>query len=452
MRIRLDIPIDTKALESNTGIRLSKPCDCIEYVCTDSRCAAEGDLYISLAQSDEMSALHIGEALKNGCYTVAESVYSASSADKRRALFLKLASYYKSTLPRLTHTVAITGSLGKTTTKEFTKALLSQKFKTHSTYENLNNEIGLAYTLLSAPRDTEVLILECGMNHSGELARLSLATEPDVAIITNVSSAHIGNLESLSAIAKAKLEINCGMGEKGITLTPHEEPLLASAKNRRTVSTENPRADFFLFPLSEGAHGSVFDFYSENRIITAERILVPGEHILKDLSFALAAASVLKLSYAEIARGLAAISPDHLRQKLITIGRYRILDDTYSSSPEAVANMLKLVTLFEGERAALLGDMLELGKRAEAAHYEVGIRLAELGFKKLYTYGPLASHIARGARDGGLCEACIFTNPDLASPNISAEQIETSYGGELILFKASHDIRADRILKLLNPA
>lgn len=449
MRLKLNIPIDSKELQRETGIFCTEEAYKINYISTDSRLTQSKDLFFSLTQNENVFKEHLSNATKNGGYAAAESNSIEITTNTGRKLLLKFASYYKKLLPNLKYTVAITGSLGKTTTKEFVRILLSKKYKVHSTVENQNNEIGLAYTLLTAPISTEVLIVEIGMNHTGEISMLSKAVMPDISIITNVSSAHIGNLGSLEAIAKAKLEINEGMSENGITLVPYTEKLLADALNKNTVSTTCPKADFFLFPLALSASGSTFDFYSENTIITDQKIAIPGSHILTDLSFALSTAALLKLNNNQICDALKALSPDFLRQKFITVGRYKIYDDTYSSSPEAVLNMLKLLTLFDGQKSAFLGDMLELGKNSYSAHYNIGKEFYKLGFKKLYTFGKNASAIAQGARDAGLKDENIFENPDTSAPNVSAKQIAASYSGEIILFKASNAIHAERVFDFL---
>ena len=195
---------------------------------------------------------------------------------------------------------------------------------------------------------------------------------------------------------------------------------------------------------------STFDFYSENTVITAQSISIPGYHILNSCVYALAICSELKLKKHDIENGLSNLSPNILRQKLKTIDKYKIYDDTYSSSPKAAAYMLELLKLFDESRGALLGDMLELGSLSEKEHYDLGRCAYESGLKKLYTFGKFAQLIAKCALDSGMKKENVFVNESIDDPKISADQIAASYDGETILFKESHALRAERIFRYLD--
>ncbi len=450
MRIKTDIPIRINEIRNIVKCTFPKEIKYIEYITTDSREVRPGDLFFSLAKSTLDAIKHSKEAKKNGGYIAAELDLIECNNTTVLNMLLNLAAYYKTLLPCLKSTVAVTGSIGKTTTKELIFELLSQKYNTHATFENQNNALGISYTLLTAPKNTEILVLELGMNHQGEIESLSKAITPDIAVITNITSAHIGNLGSRAAIAKEKLSIKAGMSDNGITIVPYEEALLQSAHNRRTVSTSDPRANFFLFPLEEKSNGSIFDFYSENTVITAQKIKIPGKHILNSVLYALAVCSVLKLSRSQIEEGLSQLSPSSLRQKFLLIGKYKFYDDTYSSSPEAAINMLQVLKMLAPtERSALLGDMLELGKYSEELHYELGKQAHICGLKKLYTFGEFAKTIAQGAIDCGMNPNNIFVNENPNDFKLSAEQIISTYDGELILFKASHALHIEKIIEYI---
>ena len=448
MRIKLDIPLLYDEISNLLNLEKQEEREhrTITHICTDSRICQSGDLFFSLAKNKEDALLHIAEARKAECYIAAEDwIYSNEAFSPQKSL-LKLAAFYKKKLPHLKTTVAITGSIGKTTTKELLKALLSKKFTVHSTPGNFNNDLGMPITVLSAPANTEILILEFGMNHRGEILELTTCINPNIAIITCITSAHIGNLGTRADIARAKLEICESKCDELITIVPYEEPLLITARNRKTVSLTDPKANFFLFPLDIKKDGSIFDFYSESSVLIAKKIFVPGKHILSNTAFALAVASILKLSKTEIENGLESFSEIAFRQGLKTIGRFRIFDDTYSSSPEAASSMLKLLSLYEPRnKSALLGDMLELGDYSYNAHYNLGKEVFQCGFRKLYTYGNYSKLIANGAIDAGMPREKIFINEDKNAPEISARQIANSYEDELILFKASHGMNAERI-------
>lgn len=174
-----------------------------------------------------------------------------------------------------------------------------------------------------------------------------------------------------------------------------------------------------------------------------------GQHILKGTAFALAIASELKLNEKQIDSGLNDILPDNFRTKIIQIGKIKIYDDTYSSSPEALSNALKTVSSFYKKKSAMLGDMLELGNFSAELHFQAGKKAAELGFNKLYLFGKESLNIAHGAICGGMRDECIFINENIDDPQITANQILNSYDGEMILFKASRKIKAERIFDCL---
>ena len=198
------------------------------HITTDSREACEGDLFFSLTSDKSSAEEHVKEARNKGAISVSSLSKEADFLvfDCQKTL-LKLAIYYKAQLKSLKATIAITGSVGKTTTKEFCASFLSASYKVHKTYMNYNNLLGVSLSILSAASDTEIFILELGMNNLGEIRKLSDAIEPDYAVITNIGTAHIGNLGSRKLIAQAKLEIASGMTDEKI-IVPYEEQLLSS--------------------------------------------------------------------------------------------------------------------------------------------------------------------------------------------------------------------------------
>lgn len=448
MRIKLDLPITSKNIEELTGIRIGEKEEKIEFISTNSKDTDKSCLFIPLAKKQAERYAHIDESVKNGAKILADLSLKDNDPHNSVEAMLKLASGYKAMLPNLRKTVAITGSVGKTTTKEITKRIVSKRYRTHSTEGNQNNAIGLSYTILSAPRDTEILVTEIGMNHPGEIKELSSCLHPSIAIITEIGCAHIGNLLTKDAILSAKLEILSGLEDDGKILVGNQ-PELRSIPRALTVSIVDPKSDFFLFPLQEKLNCSVFDFYSDRTVLTHKMIGASGEHILKGTAFALAIASELKLNEKQIDSGLNDILPDNFRTKIIQIGKIKIYDDTYSSSPEALSNALKTVSSFYKKKSAMLGDMLELGNFSAELHFQAGKKVAEFGFNKLYLFGKESINIAHGAICGGMRDECIFINENIDDPQITANQILNSYDGEMILFKASRKIKAERIFDCL---
>lgn len=451
MRITLQIPLTLKEIATALEIDAKAYGEAkINAISTDSRVTEKGDLFIPLKGINADGEAFVGEAKRKGAY-VLSSLYEGAdfkTQDTSTAL-LKIAGYYKGLLNNLKYTVAITGSTGKTTTKNILSALLAHNFKEHHTHENYNNLIGLGHTLLSAPKDTEILICELGMNHPGEIAPLSKALRPDVAIITNIGSSHLGNLGTRENIAKAKLEILCGMKSQKL-IGPHGEKLLEKNVSY-TFSTDDDSADCYLNPIKEDEHESVFDICSKRISITSQRISIPGRHVLKALAASIGAIETLELDSMDIGKAISGLTQSLARGRFITAGRYTVYDDSYSASPEAVISDFELSMLWQKPKSCVLGDMLELGTSSIYIHSIMGKKVFEYGFEKLFAFGRYALHIANGAHLAGMPKENIFVNTDISSPEITARQIkENAEPNNIILLKASHAIHAERLIPLLS--
>lgn len=442
MRIYLDMPLSLSEIAKCCNSTLTCENAIIRTVCTDSREVSYGDLFIAISGERYDGNDFANEAAKKGGYVLGSRSASILVSDTKDAS-LKLAALYKQKLPQLLYTVAITGSVGKTTTKELTAKLLSCNYEVHSNHGNFNNDIGLLHTLLSAKKSTEVLVVEMGMNHRGEISRLSRAINPDIAIITNIGTAHIGNLGSREEIAAAKLEICDGM-TSGVLLIPKGEPLLSSADIGVEVSASGS-GDHSLFIEEEKEATTKFSYTGKSLILKNECVKLRGEHLMKALSFSLSVADTLNIESDKVRSALKSIDATAFRQRYLKIGRYAIYDDTYSSSPEAAIAVMKAQTeKHKGAVSAVLGDMLELGDASDRLHREVGEAAAACGIRKLYAFGKFAQRIADGAKSGGIPEECIFIN-DSEDIGATAEQIRHSYDGELLIVKASHAVHAERI-------
>ena len=442
MRIRLDIPLWLSEISVAACGKLMDNDAAVSYVCTNSREVNAGDLFIALPGKEHDGNEFAGDVRSGGGYVLGQTDASIY-VDDTEAAILRLVSLYKSKLPCLKRTVAITGSVGKTTTKELTKIILSSRYKVHANLGNFNNAIGLLHTVLSAPKDTEVLITEMGMNHSGEISQLSQAVTPDVAIITNIGTAHIGNLGSREAIAKAKLEICDGMTD-GVLIVPYGEALLNVGK---TVSVDRGDGDYRLLIRSVSTDKSTFAFHGGNIALNEGAVALVGRHLMIALAFAISAAEVCGLSEEHIRHGTSKIDAACLRQKRIRHGRYDIYDDTYSSSPEAAIAVIKALTQqFPGNVSAVLGDMLELGEYSEELHRTVGETAAVYGVRRLYLFGKLAGYMKDGALDHGMPDSRIHVCDGIEEV---ANEIRRSYDGDLLIVKASHAMHAERLYDFL---
>ncbi len=447
MRIKLDVPLSLSEIAKAVDGTLTCGDAIIHHVCTDSREVSYGDLFIALSGNHSDGNSFAYEATAKGGYVLAAR-YASICVTNTRAAILKLVKEYKRRLTYLSHTVAITGSVGKTTTKELTSRILSSKFKVHANLGNFNNDLGLLHTVLSAGRETEVLIAEMGMNHIGEISRLSRALEPDIGLITNIGTAHVGNLGSRENIAKAKLEISDGMNN-GVLIVPSGEALLESAKPRYEVSIGNNASDALFLISSTTDTQTVFSFTGRNLQLKNESVRLVGAHLLSSFAFALSVADLLGCRADEVLPALTTIDASCLRQRRIRLGKYDIFDDTYSSSPEAVIAVMKAMTQRSDKVSAALGDMLELGSRSNELHCKVGEAAARCGIRRLYLFGEFAERTAEGALAAGMPDGDIFVNRNSNDPQKTAEQIRASYDGELLLVKASHAVHAERIYDFL---
>ena len=424
----------------------------ITRIVTNSANATKGCLFFALAKNEAQNKLHAQEALEKGAHVIADTdvkggIYVPSSP----YALLSLAKYYKQTrLKNLIHTVAITGSNGKTTTKEILTRLLRPSFKTHSTEGNQNNTLGVSYTILSAPLSTEVLVIEAGMNHSGELRLLSEAIAPSICIITNVGTAHIGNLGSRKAIADAKLEITECLSPVGHTIIPYGESLLSSAKSPITVSLSEANADVRLLIKACACQKTTFDLCADGDEYTGLEASLTEEHQMKNLSLALAASLLLQMDEKHLRAALLCLSEDLQRHKFITLNSFTILDDSYNASLESVASSLKILNSSKGVKSILLGDVKELGEYDEQIHRKIGKIIAEFNPKNLYLIGVSVRYVMMEAIRCGFPSERICYNPDANNPQATAVHILNNHvRGETILFKASRAMKLERVIDIL---
>ena len=451
MRIRLNCSLTVKELADALGgsaenIKNRE----ITHIVTDSREAQIHDLFFPLKGENRDGESFVFDAISRGAVAISKkrgnNIITLNDTDDA---LLKTARLYKSKLSKLKATVAITGSVGKTTTKEFLKIILSEKYRVHATRENENNAVGVPYTVLSAPKECEVLICELGMNHRGEISALSKCIEPNIGVITNIGTAHIGNLGSREEIAKAKLEILDGM-KGGTVIVPNGEPLTRDFNGRKSIALASGVANAKVFINEENGGGILFDYQSDVENINGLFLKIPGRHILSCLSFGIYTSQLLGLSSSDVLSAISKISDNILRQKYIDALDFRIYDDTYNSSPEAVKACVRSIRETSGGRfSVLLGDMLELGDEGQRLHFEIGKFIAENGAMRLFTLGEFSREIADGAMRSGMSAERIFINGKDAHGTVARSIIENHECGETILFKGSHATELSRVIELI---
>lgn len=440
-------------------------------VTTDSRAAGGGDLFVPLVGERFDGHDFAAQAAANGAKAMLWQKGRDIPADLPDVAFLlvkdtlaalqRLASAYRNEL--MVRVIGITGSNGKTTTKDMTAALLSTQYNVLKTEGNLNNHIGLPLTLLKLDEDTEVAVLEMGMSGFGEIELLTKLASPDVAIITNVGDAHLLQLGSRSGIAKAKLEIALGLGEDGVLLYNGDEPLL----HEGVAGMALPEGiTLRTFGLGEGnewsAEGiqlepgsSVFTSLHRGQVsgVGEIHIPVPGRHNISNALAAIAAARLLGVPAEEIHRGFRQLKLTSMRiEPVKAFNGAVVLNDAYNANPTAVRAALDLIGGLTGfrRRWVVLGDMMELGPEEAELHRGIGAYITPQTAEAVLTYGPLSVNTAEGAKASlrEADEAGLVQHFD--SKEELAEWLKARLHPEdLVLVKGSRGMRMEQVVQAL---
>lgn len=408
----------------------------------DSRKIRPGQLFVALKAARDGHDF-IGKAMEAGAAAALgerqlPGVPMLVVPDSLTAL-QELAAHWRSTLTG-TRFIALTGSVGKTTTKEMTAAACAAVYRTQWTQQNFNNEIGVPRTLLDLEPSTEAAVVEMGMNHAGELSALTRLTRPDVAVITNIGSMHIENLGSREGICRAKLEILEGLAPGGTAVLHGDEPLLrAAAPACRTLwfgldpNNELHAEDVQLTPT-----GSSFTAVGFGQRV-AVSLPAPGRHNVVNALAAMLAAHCVGVPLEAAAKALGSFVNTGDRLRTYEQDGYTVIADCYNAGPEsmqaAFAVLRSLPTA--GRRIAVLADMLELGDFAPAAHRSVG-ELAAAVADAVLAYGPLSRELTAAAG----AKAQHFDSREALLAALRAE----AKPGDVLLFKGSHGMHLETVL------
>lgn len=426
----------------------------VTSVTTDSRNVPAGSLFIPIVGEKFDGHRFIDAALDQGaagvlCAKLPEDLrpdkFYIKVADTRLAL-KDLARHYreKFTIP----VVQITGSVGKTTTKDMIAAVLAQKYRVLKTAENFNNDIGTPLTLLGLDHTHEAAVIETGMNHFGEIRYLGEMVQPDIAVISNIGDAHIEYLGSREGILKAKAEILENLRPGGTVILNGDDALL----NTLTPPFETLRCgqgENCAYRVGEIADHGVDGITC--RLTTPQgeyrlTIPAPGEHMVYSASMAAAIGEKLGLTAAEIARGVACYAPTGSRMRVLRLPEERtVLDDCYNANPQSVTAALEILAKTDcAQRVAVLGDMGELGDLTAQAHYNMGALAVMLGIDLVIAIGTHAAKIAEGVECSG-GEVQHFATKEEALPTIRAQLTPQT----AMLIKASHAMRFGQLVEAL---
>ncbi|PAF30756.1 UDP-N-acetylmuramoyl-tripeptide--D-alanyl-D-alanine ligase [Paenibacillus sp. 7516] len=438
----------------------------VEGVFTDSRKPVEGSLFIPLVGERFDGHEFVQACLEKGAagalwqndHGVPPQEGAVIVVEDTLAALQGLASAYLA--ESQTSVVGITGSNGKTTTKDIVDAILSTTFKVHKTQGNFNNHIGLPLTVLSMEQDTEIVILEMGMSGRREIEALSLIAQPDIAIITNIGESHLLQLGSRLEIARAKAEIAAGMKPGGLLIYNGDEPLikqvLAEAETKQPegmkrftfgLQTDN---DDYPTGLMNAQNGVVFT----TKQLGEQALTLPllGTHNVVNCLAALAVARHFGVTAEQIASGLSSLKLTGMRIEVIQgVSGLTMLNDAYNASPTSMKAAIDVLEGLKGyrSRVAVLGDMLELGPQEQELHRGIGEYITPGKMDLVLTYGPLSVNIAEGAKLHMPAEAVhAFENKE----EMTRYLLEKLHPRDVVLFKASRGMKLEDVVESLKIA
>ena len=430
----------------------------VSLVTTDSREVCPGCIFVAFPGERFDGHDFAAKALEAGAFCVVlnhpvEGVPAEKAvlcADSYHAMMVMGTNYRSQFHPRV---VGVTGSVGKTTTKQMCYAAIEGFGNTIKTEGNQNNELGLPRTMFRIGNETEYAVVEMGMSHLGEIERLSRCARPDVGIITCIGVSHIGNLGSQENICKAKLEICAGLPEGAPLVLNGDDPFLRKAELPEHVrpvwfSLGDEGADVCALSIQQETDGMSFVLEDHEEGTFMVHIPAMGRHNVANALAAYCAATRLGLNARKVLRGISNFEQTGMRQKIVHSNGVDVIEDCYNANPDSMKAALAMFKEYPCKRRfALLGDMLELGGMSAPAHEELGRQAAEAGLTALVTYGPEAARTARAAKDAGLADVVHAEDYQQAADALLARMAP----GDALLVKASRGMALEKALALFYP-
>lgn len=443
------IPLRLKEISAVLGTGCKNDAQVLS-ICSDTRKITQGSVFVALVGERFDGHDFVGTAFEKGavaaiCSKQVEAAGEVLIVENTGKALLDIAAYYRSlfSIPF----VGITGSVGKTTTKEMVYAVLSEKYNTLKNEGNLNNEIGLPTTVFRLDSDFEAAILEMGMSAFGEISRLSRVAQPNIGIITKIGVSHIEHLGSREGILKAKLEILDGLKPNAPLVVNGDDDLLSTVKldDRRVITfgIENEDCDYRAVDIEQSGYSTSFNVLFDGG---EQRVTVPtvGTHNVYNALSAFAVGIYLGVSPESAALGLSKYVTSGMRQNVRDFGGITLIEDCYNASPDSVKAAVEvLVGTDSATRTFVFGDMLELGEISESAHREVGRLVAEKRIDRFYTYGDMAAISAQSAVAAGAVCAEAFSDKQALA--LKLKSVLSS--GDAVLFKASRGMKLEEVIK-----
>ena len=441
--------VDAENIGADEFIRVAA-----KNISSDTRTIKQGDLFIAIKGENFDGADYAQKAMELGAVAViseraVEGVPTLKVASTRKAL-LDLAGFYRSRFD--IPVVGITGSVGKTTTKEMTAIALGSKYNVLRTEGNHNNEIGMPFTLFSLTTDHTAAVIEMGMSHFDEIDRMTHASKPDICIITNIGWSHVENLGSREGIRKAKLEILHGAPENAPLIVGADDMLLPLRDELSrpvivcdALGLDTVNGDYTAKNIAPAADHCEFDIVNKGTVLGRVSLACTGMHHILDALIAVAAAVAAGCDPGEAIKALEGYAPAGLRQHIEKVNGISYIIDCYNAAPASMRAALGVLGHADGRRIAVLGDMLELGDYAPQLHHEVGESAEEIA-DILVTVGENAKYINEGFGHPESPERSYhFDNNEQA-----ADLLRTIFReGDTVLVKASRGMKFEQIYKAL---
>ena len=434
-----------------------------EYTVTgveiDSRRVKAGDLFVAIPGEKVDGHKFIPDVLKKGAYALSQQSLDVDGAyilvEDTVTAMKRLARFYRNTLD--IKVVGITGSVGKTSTKEMIASVLDTKFRVHKAQGNFNNGIGLPLTIFQIEKEHQVAVLEMGISEFGEMHELADMAQPDIMVITNIGLCHLENLKTRDGILKAKTESFAHLKPDGVVILNGDDdklstveqvagrkPVFYGIKGRNLCET-SVCADAV---TEHGLEGMTAEFHTPQGDMEVF-IPIPGEHNVYNALAATCVAEQLGLSMDEIKCGIAAASTISGRTNLIHTKGMTVIDDCYNANPVSMKASLDVLSKAGGRKIAVLGDMGELGEDEKQLHYEVGTYAGTLPIDLLFCVGTLSGKLAEGAKKQN---TALTVKHYATREEMTEELLATVKEGDTVLVKASHFMEFPKVVAALTEA
>lgn len=426
----------------------------VNGVAIDSRKIEENFLFIPIKGERVDGHNFIPDVMKKGAVcTLSEKVlenvdYPYIFVDSCEQALKDIAEFYRKNLDIIV--VGVTGSVGKTSTKEMIASVLEQEFKVVKTQGNFNNEIGLPLTIFNIREEHEVAVIEMGISDFGEMHRLAKVARPDICVITNIGLCHLENLKSREGILKAKTEIFDFLSSDGAVVLNGDDDMLETIEDINGIEpiffgVANTTGNYADDMENLGLKGSQCTLHIGMDSYQA-KIPIPGHHMLYNALAAATVGKILELTKEQIQKGIASVPTVGGRNNIIEVKDITIIDDCYNANPVSMKASIDVLSNALGRKIAVVGDMFELGSEEKELHYQVGNYIAEQGIDCVFATGELSRELIKGVQDTNLaCEANYVETPE----DLIRELKNYLKPNDTVLIKASHGMHYEKVVEAL---